>query len=121
MDDVVLRYMFPANGTITVGGLFIENMPKGGVDISTTIHQELTQISNTVFSKKRSVIIEPNAKISASDRLLIKVIPKIEGEIVSGIWIAFLWTPRIKDSEIRPFLIEALEKGDAVTSRAPCR
>ena len=112
VDNVVLRYMFPANGTITVGGLFIENMPKDGVDISTIIYQEFTQISDTVFSKRQSIIVEPNVKINASDRLLIKVVPKVEGETVSGIWIAFLWTPAVKDSEIKPFLIDALEKGD---------
>ena len=111
INDVVLRYMFPAEGIITIGGLFIENMPKGGVDVSTTIYQKSAQVNNTVFSKRQSIIIEPYVSVSASDRLLIKIIPKIEGETVSGIWIAFLWTPAIKDSEIKPFLIEALERG----------
>ena len=112
IDDVVLRYMFPADGKITVGGLFVEDMPKHGVDITTTILQTSTQISNTVFSKKQSIIVTPNVKVSAGDRLIIRVIPVSNEETVSGIWITFLWTLAIKDSEIKQFLIKDLEKNE---------
>jgi len=111
-EDVVLRYMFPASGKITVGGMFVENMPKHGINIETIVYQKLTYISKTAFSKRQSIMIEPNANVEAGDRLLIKVASMNEEEVVSGIWIAFLWTPAVKDSEIRPFLIDALKKGD---------
>ena len=112
IDNIVLRYMFPVDGRITVGGLFVEDMPKHGVDVTTTILQASTQISNTVFSKKQSIIVTPNVKVSAGDRLIIRVISVSSEETVSGIWIAFLWTPEVKDSVIKQFLIEDLEKNE---------
>jgi len=113
-EGIVLRYMFPAGGKITVGGMFVENMPKQGVNIETIVYQKLTHISKIAFSKRQSIMIEPNANVDAGDRLLIKVTSVNKEEVVSGIWIAFLWTPAVKDSEIKPFLISALEKTEVI-------
>jgi len=110
IDDVVLRYMFSANGKITIGGMFIDSMPKNGINIQTIIHRGDAEISKTTFSKRQSVIMNPDTDVEVGDRMVIKVIPVNKEESVSGIWIAFLWTPAVKDSEIRPFLINALEK-----------
>ena len=116
IDDIVLRYMFPANGKITVGGMFVENMPKVGINIQTIIYRGDAEISKTYFSKRQSIIMQPNVDVEIGDRMLIKVNTMKEEDIVSGIWIAFLWTPIIKDSVIKQFLIEALEKNEEIVA-----
>jgi hypothetical protein len=112
IDDIVLRYMFPASGKITTGGIFIDNMPKQGIDIITTIHQGDLVNSRIFFSKRQSVIIDPNADVSAGDRLIIKIKSVKSEEVVSGIWIAFTWAPEVKDSVVKQYLIEDLEKNE---------
>lgn len=108
-DRVILRYMFPTDGKITVGGAFIEVIPKDGVDIYTNIHRGDSVISRTLWTNKRYVLIEPDVDILAGDRLVVSVVPKSGGE-VSGIWISFLWAPKVKDSVVKQFLIEDLER-----------
>ena len=109
-DDTILHYMFPISGKITIGGMFVEGMPKQGIDITTIIYRGSAVNSNTFFSKRQSTVIEPNADIDAGDRLVIKVKAIKAEEIISNIWIAFTWIPNIKDSEIKQFLITDLEK-----------
>ena len=107
---VILRYMFPAAGTVTKGVLFIENMPKSGVNVTVTIHNSLGTSSRTYFTKRRDMLLEPNNPVFAGDRLIIEIESLVEEEIVTGIWIAFLWAPKMADSEVRQFLIDDLEK-----------
>ena len=109
IDKVVLRYMFPADGKISVGGAFIENIPKDGIDIYMNIHRGDSVISESLFTKKKYALIEFDADVFAGDRLTVSVSPKGDGK-VSGIWISFLWTPNVKDAEIKRFLIEDLER-----------
>lgn len=109
IDGPVLRYMFPANGKITIGGLYVEKMPKDGIDIHVTIFDGTNQNSQVIFSKKSSIAVEVNAKVSSGSRLLININPVSKEETASGIWIAFLWIPEIKDSGVEQFLINTLE------------
>ena len=108
VDSVVLRYMFPSSGKITVGGAYIESMPKDGIDIYTNIHRGDSVLSNSVWTNKKYVLINPDVEILAGDRLVISVVSK--GGDVSGIWVSFLWVPEVKDSEVKQFLIEDLER-----------
>ena len=109
-DGVVLRYMFPAYGKVTIGGMFVEDMPKHGVNVVATIYRGQAVDSKTFFSKRQSIIINPDIKVSAGDRMLIKVETVSSEESVSGIWIAFLWTPEVKDSVVKELEINDLEK-----------
>lgn len=112
IDDVVLRYMFSAEGKVIVGGIFIDNMPKTGVDITTIVHRGDSVSSKTFFSKRQSTIINPDVDVKVGDRLIIKVETVKLEEVVSGIWTAFTWTPKVKDAMIKQFLIEDLEKNE---------
>ena len=112
VNDIVLRYMFPANGKVVVGGVFIEDMPKNGVNILTTICHGSSMESRTFFSKKQSIVIEPNADVIVGDRLIVKVLVAKSEESVSGIWTAFTWVPEVKDSVIKQFLIKDIEKNE---------
>jgi len=113
IDDVVLRYMFPLSGKVTTGGLFIENMPRDGININITIHHDEGVDSKTTFSKRQNILINPEVKISTGNRLIVRIIPKLSGQIVSSIWIAFSWVPEVSDSVIKQFLIKDIEKIEA--------
>ena len=109
VNKVVLRYMFPADGTITIGVAFIENMPAEGIDIYINLHRGDAVESTSVFTKKQAVMVEPDAEVIVGDRLVVSIDPKGQGE-VSGIWTSFLWTPKIRNAEIRQYLIDDLER-----------
>lgn len=109
VNGVVLKYMFPINGRILLGCVFIEDMPKSGVDIYAVVHTEEGHKGETFFAKKQSILIRPNIDVVAGSRLVLSVMPKAE-EQVSGIWVSFLWVPEIGDSVIKQFLIDDLEK-----------
>ena len=110
VGKVILRYMFPADGRITVGGAFIESIPKGGIDIYLNIHRVDGNIdSKSIFVKKQSIVIKPDMDVFCGDRLVISVDSK-GGESVSGVWTSFLWVPTVRDSEIKKFLLDDLER-----------
>jgi len=108
IEDIVLKYMFPTNGTLKAGYMFVEKMPKSGVDLLIDIGIGELHRSEQTFTKKSPITIQPNISISAGSRLTVKVIPKEEE--VSGIWIAFLWAPDVKNVVVKEFLIDELNK-----------
>jgi hypothetical protein len=110
VNKVVLRYMFPASGMVTKGAIFIEGMPKEGVNITVSILNALGKSSQTYFTKRRDLLLEPNKSIFAGDRLVIEMEQVAPAETLSGIWIAFLWSPSVKDTQVKQFLIEELDK-----------
>jgi len=107
-DKVVLRYMFPVGGKITIGGAFFDTMPKDGVDIYLNIHRGDAINSTSVFVNTKTIIVNPNADVIAGDRVVISVVPKGPGEI-TGVWTSFLWVPEVKVADVKNFLIEELE------------
>lgn len=109
IGGVVLRYMFPVDGKVTLGALFIETMPKSGVDIYAVVHLEDTHKSEMFFTKKASVLIKPDIDIVAGSRLVLSVRAKGEEEVF-GIWASLLWVPEVKDSAVKQFLIDELDK-----------
>jgi hypothetical protein len=107
IDNVVMKYMFPADGTISVGYLCVEKMPREGVNLLMRIDIGELYREEQMFVKKSPLLIKPNISISAGSRLTVSVVPR-EGEI-SGVWIAFLWSPEVKNAVIKKFLIDELE------------
>jgi len=112
IDGVVFRYMFPLNGKITIGGMLVESMPKKGIDITTTIHRGDKSESRDFFSKRKSIMIEPDVKVAAGDRLVIEVSPIDPEETVSGIWTAFMWVPNVEDAEIKQIMLNKVLDGE---------
>ena len=106
-DNVVLRYMFPVGGKITIGGAFFDTMPEGGVDIYLNIHRGDAVNSTTVFVTTQTIIVEPDAEILAGDRLIVSAVPKGDGKI-TGVWTSFLWIPSVKVAEVRNFLLKEI-------------
>ncbi len=109
VNSVVLRYMFPADGKVTIGFAFVENMPECGVDIYINLHRGDAVDSVSIFTKKQTITVEPDIEVFAGDRLVVSMKVKGQGE-VTGIWISFLWVPKIKDAEVKQFLIDDLER-----------
>lgn len=107
-EKPIIRYMFPADGKITAGGMCIEGMPKAGVSINITVCSGLECESKVVETKRQHVAISPNLEVKFGSRLIIKVDPVNDGDVVSDIWIAFLWVPAVKDTEVKQFLIDDL-------------
>ena len=110
LSGTVLRYMFPIGGKITVGGVYIEEMPKSGVDIKVTVCSGPLCDSKSVTSKKNPVAVMPDFEVFPGTRLVVEISPANDKETASGIWIAFLWVPKVKDTEIKQFLVEDLMK-----------
>ncbi len=109
VNKVALRYMFAANGKVTIGAAYFEEMPASGVDIFLNIHRGDDVNSTSIFTKEKFIVIEPDIEVKAGDRLVISIAPK-GAEKVSGIWTSFLWVPTTKDAEIKQFVISELER-----------
>ena len=113
VEGVVLKYMFPVNGQLLFGGMFIEQMPKDGVDILFNIltSDNLgTYRSESMFTKSNTFTVRPNIDIRSGNKLTVSVIPKVEGSEISGVWTSFLWIPVVSEMVVRKVLIDELEK-----------
>ena len=108
IKDAVLRYMFPVDGTILVGAIYIEQMSKAGVEVHVTISLGDVHKSEQFFTDRNSMTIKPNISVVGGSRLTVYVKSKGGGEVF-GIWVSFLWAPEVKDSIVKQFLIEELK------------
>ena len=112
IGDIVLKYMFPSDGTLIGGYMAVDNMPKDGVDLVIEVNTDGVIKSEKIFTKRPStaLAVRSNLLIDAGSKLTIRAEVKVEGSELSGIWVAFLWTPKIKDSSVKKFLIDELDK-----------
>jgi len=109
IKDVALKYMFPIEGTLLIGHIYIEQMPEEGVDIFMVLGLEDKFKSEQIFTKENFVVMRPNLLIEAGSRLTVSVKPK-GGSRVTGIWTALLWEPNVKETVVKKFLIDELDK-----------
>jgi len=106
IENVVLKYMFPVSGTLNAGCMFIETMPKDGVDIVMEVCLgKLSRKVEQIFVKGPRISIKPNISVEAGSRLTVSVM----SDEVTGIWTAFLWAPEVKDCIIKKFLTSELD------------
>jgi hypothetical protein len=103
----VLRYMFPCSGTISKGYIRLGSKPKQYVMLDIKMFNEQKTATKGYAIEKRFLSIEPNLPVSAGDCLEISLDP--QDEVITEIWISFLWKPGMKDVEAKSFLIEELE------------
>jgi hypothetical protein len=112
-DDVrgpVLKYMFCATGIISKGLVFLKDKPETGVMLTITIENDVGGSTKSYVITKKSSIVEPNIEVFSGDRLTISINPVgVERDKVSEIWISFMWTPTIKDVDVKNFLINSLD------------
>ena len=108
IGGVILRYMFPCSGTITKGMVNLINKPKKWVSINVKLFNENKSTVKGFTVDRRMVTVEPNIPILAGDCLEVSLTTSSE-DTVSEIWIAFLWTPSMKDVNAKSFLISEIE------------
>ena len=108
-DGVILKYMFPAGGKILSGVMYIEDMPKDGVDLYTVLWRNKASDSRSLFTRRNLTIVHPNIDVLMGDRLTISIVAK-GGAEPCGIWISLLWEPKVSDAVVKKFLIEELDE-----------
>ena len=111
-DDIkgpIIRYMFPCQGTINKGLVRLGGKPKGGVRLTIQVETDLGGDSKEFIITRRSLIVEPKMDIDSGNRLVVLIEPVDEGPITE-VWASFLWTPTMKDVDVKKFLVEDLER-----------
>jgi hypothetical protein len=119
VEGAIIRYMFPCNGTITRAMIRLGNKPKNSIRLKIRLFNETNSISKGFVLEKKLYNIDPEIAVVAGDCL--EVFLEAEDEIVTEIWVSLLWTPLMKDTEIKTFLIEDIEndlqkRTDALTA-----
>lgn len=112
VDGEVLRYIFCASGMVSRAIISLNKLSETGVAVSVAISNEAGGEMKSFMVRKKSTIIEPNIPISMGDKMIVsaKVIEP-EKNKVNEIWVGFLWVPKVRDSYVKSFLIDSLERG----------
>ncbi len=108
----VLHYMFCATGKISKGLIRISELSKGAI-LEITIKSDLGDESKSYHMKKSTLIIEPDLEVYSSNRLIVNITSNDIEEKITEVWTSFLWTPSVKEADIRNFLITELEELNA--------
>lgn len=111
IGGAVLKYMFPLDGILGVALVTFNKKPKTQTGIDAKIESDLGGTSKYFPIEKKSTSIDLNIPIKAGDRLTVTVDIVDSKEGIDEVWIAFTWTPNVKDTELKTVLIEELEKG----------
>uniref|UniRef100_A0A6H1ZBQ4 Uncharacterized protein n=1 Tax=viral metagenome TaxID=1070528 RepID=A0A6H1ZBQ4_9ZZZZ len=107
----ILKYMFCCPGKLNKGGIFLNAKPKSGAAVVLNIENDLGEGSRSYNITRRNLIFEPNIEISTWDRLTVSFFTvNPEEDKMTEIWISLLWTPTIKDVQIKSYLIDQLEE-----------
>ncbi len=108
VEGPILRYMFPCDGVVTKGYVRLGKKPKQSIELEVKMFNDSSSNMKGFVLSRKFLSIEPNLPVKAGDCLEITLIPS--EEIVTEIWISFLWKPTVKDLEAKSYLIEELEK-----------
>ncbi len=107
VEGPILRYMFPCDGKVTKGFIRLGEKPKKGVDLEVRLFNDATATMKGFTLTRKSLSIEPNIPVTAGDCLEISLISS--EDVVTEVWVSFLWKPEVKDVEVKSYLIEDLE------------
>lgn len=107
VEGPILRYMFACDGIVTKGFVRLGAKPKKNVNLEVKMFNDANSVMKGFALERKSLSIEPNIPVKAGDCLEISLIPG--EEIVTEVWISFLWKPEVKDVEVKSYLIEELE------------
>jgi hypothetical protein len=90
-DPVVIKTIFPADGTITKAAIFVEDVPKEGV----LLHIELKNMkslgyeTHTLLVPKKGLLLDLNYAIKAGDMLTVTAEAPADGAV--GLWVSMLY------------------------------
>jgi len=111
-DDIkghILRYMFPCEGTIIKGLIDVGKRLKEGALVEVRLGGEVLVNSKSYTMNGRKFLLSPELKTCSGDKLTISIKP-VGKEIITEVWISFLWVPTMKDVEVKKFLIDSIEE-----------
>lgn len=106
----VLRYMFPCEGHLSMSYVRFDKKPKNGINIDVKVFNDSGAGSKSFLLDKKHKSIDIDIPTKPGDCLEISVTPTTDEDIVNELWLSILWTPSVKASEIKQFLISELEK-----------
>lgn len=106
VTGVVLRYMFPCEGTIVKGIIHFGHDPVTIVGVRLKISNKEKVTSTEFITDKQDFVYEEEVEVVSGDRLEIEIEPQ---EPITEVWVSFLWVPTIKDVEAKSFLIDEIE------------
>lgn len=108
VEGPILRYMFPCDGVVTKGYVRLGKKPKQSIELEVKMSNDSSSNMKGFVLSRKCLSIEPNLPVKAGDCLEITLIPS--EEIVTEIWISFLWKPTVNDLEPKSYLIKELDK-----------
>ena len=114
IEGPILRYMFPCDGTVTRGVIRLGNKPKKEVELEVKMFNDSISNMRGFVLTRKFLAIEPNIPVTAGDCLEISIVAS--DEVVTEVWVSFLWKPGVKDIEAKSYLIKELEKLEEETN-----
>jgi len=114
----VLRYMFPCAGKITKGLVVIGKKLKDGMLVEIKLKDDIHEESKSYIMARKNILTNPNMNVDSGDQLTVSIKPVNPEEIINEVWVSFLWTPTVKEVDIKSFLIDELE--NASKEVLPC-
>lgn len=115
VEGVILRYMFPCDGVISKGMFRLNKKPKNEVYGLAKIFNDNEEHSKGFTITKKSLSAILDIEIKSGDCLEISI-TAVE-DILTEVWVAFLWKPTMFDIEVKSFLIEELENDLSKTKK----
>jgi len=107
----ILKYMFCCPGKVKKGGIYLNAKPESGVVIKISIDSDIGSGSVSYIITRKNLIFEPDLDVDTWNRLTVSIQANdSEKDKITEVWIGLLWIPTIKDSEVKNFLIEELDK-----------
>jgi len=106
-DGVILRRMFPSDGAIPKGVMYVDEFTDKKQSLTVTVRVDgMLGGSDAKFeTKQKMLIVEPNLPIKAGDRLTVSVEPP---ELAHGIWLSFLYEVPFKSTVKERYLLDEL-------------
>ena len=111
---VAFRFMFPVEGKVLAGAAFVEKKPKSGYKMEFVLTRANgSSYTTSEFMDEKYMAVKPDLSVYAGDRLVVSVLPMVEGEEIADIWVSALWVPKIGAVNVQQFLIDELERIEA--------
>ena len=109
VKGVVLRYMFPCDGILTKGMIDIGKKLTAGATVELDVFDEKSsELKSYTMSSKRFPL-DINLEIKSGDCLEVFINPVDSREKITEAWVSLLWTPSMKDVEVKSFLLNEIE------------
>ena len=108
VEGVLLCYMFPCDGVISKGMFKVGAKPKKEIYIEAKLFNDV-EVHSKGFTFNKKTFVADNLAIEVKSGDCLKVSLSPTDEVVTELWVSFLWIPTVKDVEVKSYLIEDLE------------